>query len=55
MYSEAVTPGISQNSQENTCVGVAETPTKAFSCEFYEIFKNTFFYRTPPMAASFCL
>ena len=23
-----------------------------FSCEFYEISKNTFFYRTPPVAAS---
>ena len=23
-----------------------------FSCEFYEIFKNTFFYRTPWVAAS---
>ena len=24
-----------------------------FSCEFCEIFKNTFFHRTPPLAASF--
>ena len=23
-----------------------------FSCEFYEIFKNTVFYGTPPVAAS---
>ena len=23
-----------------------------FSCEYCEIFKNTFFYRTPPVAAS---
>ena len=23
------------------------TPTQVFSCEFYEIFKNIFFYRTP--------
>ena len=23
-----------------------------FSCEYYEIFKNTFFYRTPQAAAS---
>ena len=23
-----------------------------FSCEFYEIFKNTFFYRMPRVAAS---
>ena len=50
---------ISQNSQENTCVGVSilinlhasglqlyqkkETTTQVFSCEFSEIFKNTFF------------
>ena len=25
-----------------------ETPTYVFSCEFCEIFKNIFFYRTPP-------
>ena len=25
---------------------------KVFSCEFSEIFKNTFFHRTPPVAAS---
>ena len=29
-----------------------ETLTKAFSCEFYEISKNTFSYWTPPVAAS---
>ena len=29
-----------------------DTPTQAFPCEFCEIFKNTFFYRTPPVAAS---
>ena len=23
-----------------------------FSCEFYEIFKNTYFYRPPPVSAS---
>ena len=50
---------ISQNSQENTCIGVSflinlhasglqlyqkkETPTQVFSCEFSKIFKNTFF------------
>ena len=44
---------ISQNSQENTCVGVCltwnftkkETPTQLFYCEFCEIFKNTFFIK----------
>ena len=25
---------------------------QVFSCELCEIFKNTFFYRTPPVAAS---
>ena len=47
-------------SQENTCVRVSfliklqnkETLAQVFSCEFCEISKNTFFYRTPPVAAS---
>ena len=30
-----------------------ETLTQVFSCEFCEIFKNTFFHRTPPVAASY--
>ena len=54
---------ISQNSQESTCVGVAwacnfikkETPTLVLSFEFCEIFKNTFFYRAHPVAASVIL
>ena len=29
-----------------------ETLAQVFSCEFYEISKNTFFYRTPLVAAS---
>ena len=29
-----------------------ETLEQVFSCEFCEISKNTFFYRTPPVAAS---
>ena len=32
-----------------------ETLAKVFSCEFYEITKNTFFYRTPLVAASGCI
>ena len=47
---------ISQYSQKNTCVGVSfyckETPAQVFSCEYCKIFKNSFFYRTPPVAAS---
>ena len=31
---------------------VKETLAQVFSCEFCEIFKNTFSYVTPPMAAS---
>ena len=29
-----------------------KTQTVMFSCEIYEMFKNIFFYRAPPMAAS---
>ena len=47
---------ISQNSQENTCARASfikkETLAQVFSSEFCEISKNTFFYRTPPLAAS---
>ena len=48
---------ISQNSQENTFGRLAtllkkETLAQVFSCEFCEIFKDTFFNRIPPVAAS---
>ena len=57
---------ISQISQKNACARVSfliikfqacnfikkETLAQAFSCEFCEIFKGTFFYRTPPVATS---
>ena len=62
---------ILQNSQENTCARVSfliklqvwekketikkETLTQVISCEFWEISKNTFFHRTPPVAASKCV
>ena len=29
-----------------------DTPTQVLYCEFFKIFKNTFFQRTPPLAAS---
>ena len=29
-----------------------ETPTQVFSCEYREIFKSSFFYRTTPVAVS---
>ena len=55
---------ISKNSQENTCAIVSfliklhqasnfikkETLALVFLCGFCEIFKNTFLYRTPPVA-----
>ena len=49
---------LSQYSQKNTCGRVSspfikiETLAQAFSFEFCKISKNTFFYRTPPVAAS---
>ena len=36
----------------NKAAGLKETPTQVFSCEICEIFKNTFFYGTTPVAAS---
>ena len=60
---------ISQNSQENTCARVSffnkvagvpatllkkETLAQVFPCEFCKISKNTFFYRTPLVAAFNC-
>ena len=32
-----------------------ETQAQVFFCEIYEIFKNTFLYRTPQVAASVCV
>ena len=40
---------ISQNSQKTA---VPKSLFKVFSCEFYEVSKNIFFYRTPLVAAS---
>ena len=59
----------SQNSQENTCASESfliklpqawnfikkDSLAQVFSCEFCEIYKNTFFYRRPPVAASECM
>ena len=45
-----------QNSQKNTCAqslfSQKETLAQVFFCEFCKISKNTFFYGTPPGAAS---
>ena len=54
---------ISQGSQKNTRIRVSfliklrnfiekETLAQVFSCEFYNLSKNIFFYRTPLVAAS---
>ena len=64
-FSKKVFFKISQNSQENTCARVffnkdceacnfikKEALAQVFFCEFGEIFINTFFYRTPPVATS---
>ena len=29
-----------------------ETPTQVFSCEYHKMIENSFFYGTPPVAAS---
>ena len=51
----------SQNSQENTCSSGLQlyfkkkTLAQVFSCEFCEVSKNTYSYRTPLVAASVML
>ena len=50
---------ILQNSQESTCARVSfliklQTLAQVFCCEFCEISKNTFSYRTPSVAAFDC-
>ena len=51
MFYKKKVSKILQNSQENHCARVYFL-IMAASCEYYEVFKNTFFYRTPPVAAS---
>ena len=46
---EKVSLQISQNSQENTCASISFSIKLQVFCK---ISKNTFFYRTPPVAAS---
>ena len=52
---------ISQNSQENTCSSGLQiyfkkkTRAQVFSCEFCEVSKNTYSYKTPLVAASVML
>ena len=66
LKSQENTCAISLKSQENTCARdffliklqasatliKKQTLAQVFSCEFCEIFENTFFYRTPLVAAS---
>ena len=45
---------LNKHPQSNTSVGVSfvkETPIQTFSCEFFGIFLEYFFYGTPPVAA----
>ena len=46
--AEAATGGVLQKKPEVCHFIKKEILQQAFSCEFCEIFKNTFFYRTPP-------
>ena len=60
MFCKKVFLEISQNSWENTCAKVyflmnfikKKTLAQVFSCEFFQISKNTFSYRSPPVTAS---
>ena len=53
MYSvKKVFLKISQNSQGACNFIKKKTPAQVFSCKFCEMFKNTFFNRVPPVAAS---
>ena len=55
LFCEKGVHRILQNSRENTCARVSfliKTLAQVFSCEFCEISKNTFSYRTPLVAAS---
>ena len=61
MFCKQVFLEILQNAQENNCARASflacnfikkDTLTQVFSCEFYEFFQNTFFHRTPLVAAS---
>ena len=63
IHGQARVSKILQNSQENTCVRVSilikacnfiniDILIQVLSCQFREISRNTFFYRTPVSAAS---
>ena len=64
MPSACLLKNFTISTEKNTCVRVSfltklqcnfikkETLTEVFSCKYCEIFKNSFFYRTPPVAAS---
>ena len=66
-FAKELSLKISQNSPEKTCGRISffinlqaaacnftkiEILAQVFSCKLYEIFKNTVFYETPPVAAS---
>ena len=43
---------IPKNFTKLTGKRLCRSPTHVFSCEFCKIFENTYFCRTPPVAAS---
>ena len=52
IFLEAVSRGCSVKFQADACSFILKKRlTQVFSFEFCEIFKNTFIYRTPPVAA----
>ena len=49
-FKKGVLESFAKFKEKNTCARVSfsiKLPAKVFSCEFYQIFKNTLFYRTP--------
>ena len=57
-FKRAVLRNFANYSGQHVCWSlllIKKTPTQVFSFEICEIFKNTFFYRTPPVNASVLL
>ena len=52
MYAEASVCRCSSRYVSGLQFCQKETPTQVLSCDIAKIFKNSFFYRTPPLAAS---
>ena len=54
MFFEIAALKVSQYSEQNTCAGVCFNKVAGLqlSCEYYKIFKNGLFHKTPPMSTS---